>query len=675
MRTYAALATALIAGTLLFTSCTSSFPIHHLTNPLSTAASMRVEIEVYKGSLSKNVSLQWGELEGLVDEMADALTTFNDAIVTAASKFGYVSDCTKCNAEVSIDPHYRSKKIAKQSGGRILPRTKRPEIDTRTVEKVGGAFLHNNDSSEKAGKIKWCTSDNVYENEQLLIGCHILSNMHDDIRVLLKELNMLSDIIHRPGTVGTLKNLLDEAVDNFNKVYSLIIAAKDKVDRLKNSCADTCDSREILFVIRLNLEEAKGMLKKNKILWNASKDVSRDLEATLRKVKDTSAVKFIAEEAIVLSQRINERVLPVIESVNKTVDEIDAETHVPFFATHPLTLAEWSRGLERAASEIAQLSDFLLKQVRRCRDARAVATPSMDHEDFLESASCEQRKQIMKQVGRVAMKLKAKALYWAEAHVGVAPQDRKVRVTMAAFANLVSEYSNQMESLADGLQWQLGEEGKRINARQLPLSVYLRNAETTDFLNLYTWNRAAALAIWEEMLLHPHNAFTSNETADRVRVIERLFADLNWEKINTAYGSGQGDFSMALVKDEIGNWNLKSFDSDPTELVTAYTKFTLTSINRASSLLTGGGSLPESLLRSSGNLIQEQIDGRARLSDVLNTNTLHKQVAERLETIKADATTKKTKVIERILDVLDDYEVVIDLLQEALMTSNLQRTM
>src|SRR5262249_23215809 len=34
--------------------------------------------------------------------------------------------------------------------------------------------------------------------------------------------------------------------------------------------------------------------------------------------------------------------------------------------------------------------------------------------------------------------------------------------------------------------------------------------------------------------------------------------------------SGQGDVAMAFIKDDIGNWNLKSFDNDPTELLRAY---------------------------------------------------------------------------------------------------------
>ena len=528
MSSRATLITSLLAVVLSLAGCIADLPGHLLDNfnplsRLSTAASMRVEVEVYKGPLSKNVSVQWGELNGLVDEAADALTTFNDGIVTAASTFGYVTDCTTCKVKVSIDPHYRSKKIAKKNEGKILPRTKRPEIDTRTVKKVGTASIHTNDLSKKGKTIKWCASIGVQENKQSLIGCHILSNMHDDIRVLLEELRDLHKIMHCSSPVGPLKNT---AVDNFNKVSN---------------------------------------------------------------------------------------------------------------------------------------------QVYGCSGAVA---STADHDILLVSVSPEQRKRIMQQVARVAMKLKAKAMYWAETQVGLAPCRREVRIAIATFANLASEYSNQLESLADGLQWQLGEEGKGINAKQLPLSVYLRNAETTDFLNLYTWNRAAAPAIWEEMLLHPSTAFSSEETADRVRVIERLMADYNWEKVNTVYGSGQGDFAMALIKDEIGNWNLKSFDSDPTELIEAYTKLARTVA------LTAISGVP---------LLPTEIEGTTGFSNVLNMNALHKRVVEKLKTIEkklktieTEASTstvtrgQKNEVIKQIRAVLNDYEAEIDILQEFFITFKVQ---
>ena len=332
VRTHIALATLFLAGVLSLLGCRA--------NPLSTAASMRVEVEVYKGPLSKTLPVQWGELEGLVDEAADSLTTFNDGIVMTAARLGYVtgkSDKPK-DAHVAIEPDHRSRQIAEQNEGRMLPRTKRPEIDTRTVVEIGEESDYN-----------WCKSKKVRGSRESIltpnafIGCHILANMHDDIRVLLAELHVLHDTIER-------------------------------------------HTKEL----------------------NCHSETSRG-----------------------------------------SADTSDCQTH-------------------------------------------GAHTSPKGSQPLLDTS----RNQVIKQVGHMAAKLKAKAVYWAETHVGVVPQKRPVRIAMAAFANLASEYSNQLGSRADALQWQLG---KKIRANQLPLSIYLRDAEPTDFLNLYTWNRATAPALRTEM--------------------------------------------------------------------------------------------------------------------------------------------------------------------------------
>ena len=53
-------------------------------------------------------------------------------------------------------------------------------------------------------------------------------------------------------------------------------------------------------------------------------------------------------------------------------------------------------------------------------------------------------------------------------------------------------------------------------------------------------------------------------------MIERLVTDTHWSKVNSVFAAGQGNVRMAFIKDDIGNWNLKSFANDPTELVNAY---------------------------------------------------------------------------------------------------------
>jgi hypothetical protein len=54
-----------------------------------------------------------------------------------------------------------------------------------------------------------------------------------------------------------------------------------------------------------------------------------------------------------------------------------------------------------------------------------------------------------------------------------------------------------------------------------------------------------------------------------------LFSDHYWSNINTVYASGKGKISLAFVKDDIGNWDLKNMDNAPAELLQAYTDFAM----------------------------------------------------------------------------------------------------
>lgn len=111
-----------------------------------------------------------------------------------------------------------------------------------------------------------------------------------------------------------------------------------------------------------------------------------------------------------------------------------------------------------------------------------------------------------------------------------------------------------------------GVEGYKILRDQLASSTYLRDSATTRYLNLYDWNDASV------------DRGDSSST-DRVRMVEQLIQDTHWAKINSVFAAGQGNVTMAFIKDDIGNWNLKSFDNDPTELLDAYKKAGLAAIN------------------------------------------------------------------------------------------------
>jgi hypothetical protein len=194
-------------------------------------------------------------------------------------------------------------------------------------------------------------------------------------------------------------------------------------------------------------------------------------------------------------------------------------------------------------------------------------------------------RQFLFAVSHAAMLMRTKAYNWAHSQVSFPVRDRTTRAVVNNFSNITSEFGNQLGARADALLKQFSDRDSRYQyADYLPQNIYLRDSQPTDFLNLYVWNRAAAPAIWEEMLLHPLDAFDSEETATRVRTFERLYADNYWSRINTVTAVGTGEFRIALVKDDIGNWNLKSFDSDPSELLQAYKNASLALIQKAVSL-------------------------------------------------------------------------------------------
>ena len=283
---------------------------------------------------------------------------------------------------------------------------------------------------------------------------------------------------------------------------------------------------------------------------------------------------------------------------------------------------------------LAQLHDDVKVALERVTKLHAKST-KVDQNLSKVTETIMRYRIVLEGTSKLSAQLKAKALYWALTHASVAPGGRMVRNVMTNFANFASEYSNQLGSRADALLKQMRPLPR--DRHELPLSVMLRDTEPTDFVNLYVWNRAAAPAIIEEMVLHPIHAFTSEETTDRVRVIERLFADYNWSKINTVFASGEGKTAIALIKDDIGNWNLKSFDSDPTELLNAYKDMTLAGIKAVTAAITGGasGGALQSVLKTASNLTRGRISDGGAVGG-LNIRALHKRTFGRLEKLEID---------------------------------------
>ncbi len=242
--------------------------------------------------------------------------------------------------------------------------------------------------------------------------------------------------------------------------------------------------------------------------------------------------------------------------------------------------------------------------------------------------------------------LKRRAAYWAAEHVGTNPRSKRLRIETANFAQFAAEYGNQITSRADALLKQAaGAKGIAIARDQLPNSIYLRDSEPTAYLNLYSWNEAAVSGGKERD--------RKATPAERIRMFEHLVADNYWSHINTVFAAGQGDVSMALVKDDVGNWNLKSFDNDPTDLLQAYKKIGLAALGAITELTSNASGLPNA--KNALNLANQiavgsTSGGRAEETEELLAG-LRRETARMIQEVGQEQRRRKIDLEESIAEI------------------------
>lgn len=183
-------------------------------------------------------------------------------------------------------------------------------------------------------------------------------------------------------------------------------------------------------------------------------------------------------------------------------------------------------------------------------------------------------------VDNLATLMRAAAFRAADGSVRFVPRSREVRGLVTSFGFIASEFGNQLQARIIVLQKQFAETmpGETRDPRTLPMADYLRDAGNTDFIQLFDWLNATAdggFGGFSRGKLDPQ---------ERIRMAQRLTSDYYWQKINEVYTSGQGDVSMAFIKDDLGNWDLKSFSNDPTELLRSYRRVTDAALKTASQL-------------------------------------------------------------------------------------------
>ena len=236
---------------------------------------------------------------------------------------------------------------------------------------------------------------------------------------------------------------------------------------------------------------------------------------------------------------------------------------------------------------------------------------------------------------RLATQLKVEAFYWSESQIGRVTVDPTVRSLLVGYVNLASELANQISSRTVAMDKQLD---LNVAGNALALSDHLKEAGPSDFLHLYDW--------YEATLPDPLNEWPARlSTPDRVRLAKRLFSDHYWTRINQVHASGQGDVRMALIKDDIGNWNLKSFDNDPEKLLDAYRNLTLAGIEAgirvAKAVGSGGGAAGLDLVSQfAGGRLGST--GTATLS-AQRIDAMRAGVSERLDKIRKDAVDEDAK--------------------------------
>lgn len=288
----------------------------------------------------------------------------------------------------------------------------------------------------------------------------------------------------------------------------------------------------------------------------------------------------------------------------------------------------------------------------------------------------EQTRMLLMETAMIASQFREKAFRWAKANVAGTSPNCKTRIALMNFVLSASETGNQLQSRADALLKQLGLQDGR-DARELALSTHLQDTEPTDFVHLFDWMQASAdgcTGDWFRRHFYP--GYPIIDIQNRIKVLERLYGDLFWSRINTVHASGVGKVNMVFVKDGIGNWNLKNYENYPGELLEAYLnvgKKALESAAKMAAAISGfgsGGVAIETALKFASQAIADPpsaISGTQLLEDLaINEANLRAKIAAEAQQAKKEqdeiqADPKKLKaareaMIERFQNILTEFD-------------------
>lgn len=648
------------------------------STPLSTAASMRVEVEVYKGPLAKEPEIQWADLVGLLAEAESALAVVGQAARDTMLVACDPRDLTRltemhediisaqqititplANACAWTDDVYKTERkdcVRQVRPGTAVESVRKTVKAARSSEEVARKATEDaGETAEAASKAAIAASRTADAASNAADPSQAKGSARQAMEAAAEAERQAAEVAEyaRGGEETEAREAATRALDAASKAKEAArqaLAGSEAQDAASRAEATASADKDAAAKAKATADAAKDIAAKAKATAEATKDAAakakdaatkaneavseaRDAQSKTKKASEAKEAESKAESAASRAQEAASKAKAAQSAAEDAASESkdaeltaleaartakEATSKVQVAAGEIRDAASTARdAASKAASAVAKArgvegkaKDASTPQASPCKSPRAqqiankAATEAAEgYEDTrrvtLSNASkglskrhlarpsppqpqadTEALQNILAEIARASQQFKLKASLWSEANVPYASESVHVRKVQITLTTMLGTYADRMGSKADTLLKQV-----RGNDRQeLALSVSLRETNPPAYLKQFVWYYAGGDSVMQDL-----QASRTEETRARVRGVERLYADENWSNVNTVYASGQGTVRMALIKDDIGNWNLKSFDSDPSKLLDAYKNVGLAGVKVATDLAIKAG--------------------------------------------------------------------------------------
>ena len=273
----------------------------------------------------------------------------------------------------------------------------------------------------------------------------------------------------------------------------------------------------------------------------------------------------------------------------------------------------------------------------------------------------------LSQTASVASQMQADSQWLLRELAVTLPAERKRRMAYATLANTLCEYGNQIGTRADALAKEL----HGLAPERFSTGAMIRNTRPCATLDAFVWFAAFDPPLAGDVMSDVVAGIGADERRDRVRSLERTFADLHWAHVNTVFAAGQGKTTMALIRDQYGNWDLKAFENDASELLQGYTALASSALDAAAKLAadtaTGGAASKLSTLQRL-LVLSQQAEAGQTASPPDTTGPVvagaRQMLVEELQAISNAADSNDVKK-SKATDALRRYEKLLNQMQDA----------